>query len=84
MTAATRPTPDARGCVAVIAENDQNRDRRKRFDLFVCVRAWTATRFDEHEPLGGRRIEQRRCQRKRARLRVSHQHRAVQLTGEIR
>ena len=70
--------------VAIIAEDDENGKRRQRLDLLVGVVRRATTRFDEDEPFGDRRIQQRRGEGKRSRLRVSHQHRAIHLTGEIR
>ena len=53
--------PDACRRVAVIAEDDENGNRRQRLDLLVGVVRRTTTRFDEDEPFGYRRIQQRRC-----------------------
>ena len=70
--------------VAVIAEHDQDRHLRQSGDLLSGVRRRAAARLDENETFRRGGIEQRRFQRKQAGLRMPHQHRAVQLAGEIR
>jgi hypothetical protein len=70
--------------VAVITEDDQYWHLRQGGDLLGGVPGWAATRLDEHETFWSGGIDQRRFQRKRSGLRVSHQHCAIQLAGEIR